>query len=251
MNKLVFIENNRPVTDSLTVAETFGKSHDNVMRDIRNQIDKLFEAGESQFSLLNFEESNYTNDRGREYPRFLLTEDAFAMVTMSYTTVEAMRFKVKFLKEFNDMKMELLNRQFSLPQTYSEALRALADSHEEKQEMQAKIEADKPLVLFAESLQISDDSILIGELAKVLKQNGIDIGQNRLFQTLRQEGYLIKSGEQYNMPTQRSMELKLFEIKTGSRNGSDGTIKITRTPKVTGKGQVYFVNKFKRQIQAG
>lgn len=115
---------------------------------------------------------------------------------------------------------------------------------------EAKIEADRPKVLFAESLQVSQDSILIGELAKVLKQNGIDIGQNRLFRLLREEGYLIKYGEQYNMPTQRSMELQLMEIKTGSRNSSDGTIKITRTPKITGKGQIYFVNKFKKRMQA-
>lgn len=134
-----------------------------------------------------------------------------------------------------------------IPQTYADALRLAADLSDKNETLNNKIESDKPLVLFAESLQVSDDSILIGELAKVLKQNGIDIGQNRLFQILRNEGYLIKSGEQYNMPTQRSMELKLFEIKTGSRNSSDGTIKITRTPKVTGKGQIYFINKFKQK----
>ncbi|MEK8131400.1 phage antirepressor [Paenibacillus filicis] len=118
-------------------------------------------------------------------------------------------------------------------------------------EAEAKIEADRPKVIFAESLQVSDDSILIGELAKVLKQNGIDVGQNRLFKILREEGYLIKSGEQYNMPTQRSMDLRLMEIKTGSRSSSDGMIKITRTSKVTGKGQIYFINKFKGRMQAG
>lgn len=112
---------------------------------------------------------------------------------------------------------------------------------------EAKILADRPKVLFADSLQVSQDSILIGELAKLLKQNGINIGGNRLFKYLREEGYLIKSGEQYNLPTQRSMDLGIMEIKTGSRGGSDGTIHITRTPKITGKGQMYFIRKFKQQ----
>ncbi len=134
-----------------------------------------------------------------------------------------------------------------LPQNYKEALIALVGQVEKTEQLEAQIEADKPLKLFAESLQISNDSILVGELAKLLKQNGIDIGQNRLFITLRKEGYLMSHGEQYNMPTQRSMDLKLMEVKTGSRNGSDGTIRITRTPKITGKGQVYFINKFKGQ----
>lgn len=107
-----------------------------------------------------------------------------------------------------------------------------------------KIEADRPLVLFAESVQISKDSILVNDLAKMLKQKGVDIGEKRMFEWLREEGYLIKSGSERNMPTQRSMDLKIMEIKMGSRNGSDGTIKLTRTPKITGKGQTYFINKF-------
>lgn len=110
-----------------------------------------------------------------------------------------------------------------------------------------QIQADRPKVIFADSLLVSKDSILVNDLAKLLKQNGIDIGGNRLFRYLREEGYLIKSGSQYNMPTQRSMEMKLFEVKVGTRQSSDGTSKITRTPKVTAKGQVYFINKFKRQ----
>lgn len=110
---------------------------------------------------------------------------------------------------------------------------------------EAKIEADKPLVLFAESLQISHDSILVADLAKLLKQNDIDIGERRLFIWLRENGYLIKGGSERNMPTQRSMDLKIMEIKVGYRGSSDGTTKITRTPKITGKGQIYFINKFK------
>jgi len=111
--------------------------------------------------------------------------------------------------------------------------------------LQSKIEHDRPLVLFAESLQVSGDSILVADLAKLLKQNGIDMGEIRLFKYLRENGYLVKSGSEYNMPTQRSMDLKIMEIRMGHRGSSDGTVKITRTPKITGKGQIYFINKFK------
>lgn len=115
---------------------------------------------------------------------------------------------------------------------------------------EAKIEADRPKVLFAESLQISQDSVLVADLAKLLKQNGVDMGERRLFQWLRENGYLIKSGSEYNMPTQRSMEMKLFEVRVSTRQGSDGTPRLQRTPKVTGRGQIYFVNKFKQQETA-
>jgi anti-repressor protein len=110
-----------------------------------------------------------------------------------------------------------------------------------------KLDEQKPLVLFAESLQVSKDSVLVADLAKLLKQNGIDMGEGRLFRWLRAEGYLIKSGSEYNQPTQRSMDLKIMEVKIGYRGSSDGTTKITRTPKITGKGQIYFINKFKEK----
>jgi phage antirepressor YoqD-like protein len=108
-----------------------------------------------------------------------------------------------------------------------------------------KIEEDKPKVIFAEALETSKDSILVNDMAKLLKQNGIKIGQKRLFEWLRQNGYLIKGGSDRNMPTQRSMELEIMEIKVGQRLSTSEGSKITRTPKITGKGQVYFINKFK------
>lgn len=104
---------------------------------------------------------------------------------------------------------------------------------------------DAPKVLFADSVAASDTTILIGELAKVLKQNGFDAGQNRLFRTLRGEGYLIqRAGCDYNMPTQKSMELGLFTIKETAITHADGHVTVSKTPKVTGKGQVYFVNRY-------
>jgi anti-repressor protein len=110
-----------------------------------------------------------------------------------------------------------------------------------------KIEIDKPKVVFAEALEVSNNTILVGELAKLLKQNGIDIGQNRLFEWMRKNGYLGNKGEYYNIPTQKSMEMGLFEIKVRTVNNPDGSVRVTKTPKVTGKGQIYFINKLKEE----
>ena len=109
--------------------------------------------------------------------------------------------------------------------------------------LEQKIEQDKPKVLFADAVTTSQNTILIGELAKIVRQNGVEMGQTRLFRWLRENGYLIKrKGSDYNMPTQKSMELGLFEIKETCITHSDGHTSVTRTPKVTGKGQVYLVN---------
>ena len=110
--------------------------------------------------------------------------------------------------------------------------------------LEQKIEADKPKVIFADSVSAAKSSILIGDLAKLLKQNGVNIGQNRLFEWLRTNGYLIKDGTSKNMPTQRAADMKLFEVKVRTVNNPDGSIRETKTTVVTGKGQVYFVNKF-------
>ncbi|CAF1788193.1 MULTISPECIES: phage antirepressor [Bacillus] len=112
-------------------------------------------------------------------------------------------------------------------------------------EQSKQIETMKPKVIFAEAVESSESSVLVGELAKIIQQNGVDIGPNKLFQWLRDNGYLIrKKGESFNLPTQRSMEMGLFEIKKRTVSNLDGSIRTTRTPKVTGKGQIYFVNKF-------
>lgn len=116
---------------------------------------------------------------------------------------------------------------------------------QKKIEEQAKrIQEMRPKEIFADRVSASESSILVGDLAKLLKQNGIDMGQKRLFRWLRDKGYLIKYGVSYNLPTQRSMELRLFEIKETTITHADGHISISKTVKVTGKGQVYFVNKF-------
>lgn len=125
------------------------------------------------------------------------------------------------------------------------AQRSIEEKNMQISQQTQKIEADAPKVLFADSVTASHTSILIFDLAKLLRQNGVQIGGNRLFDWMRGNGYLIKrKGSDYNMPTQKSMELGLFEVKETSITHSDGHVSVNKTPKVTGKGQIYFINKF-------
>lgn len=134
--------------------------------------------------------------------------------------------------------------QIALPQTFADALRQLAEQVEETERQKQIIAEQKPKALFADAVATSNRSCLIGELAKILRQNGVEIGQQRLFVWLRNNGYLCQGGERYNQPTQKSMDLELFEIKKTAINKPDGTVLVTTTTKCTGKGQIYFVNKF-------
>ena len=134
---------------------------------------------------------------------------------------------------------------YSVPLTPAEQMaQGLLAAQKLLAEKDTKIKELTPKGVFADAVTASKTSILIGGLAKLIKQNGVDIGQKRLFEWLRNNGYLIKSGTEKNMPTQKAMELKLFEVKEGSYVDGNGVNRITRTTKVTGKGQVYFVNKF-------
>jgi anti-repressor protein len=143
------------------------------------------------------------------------------------------------------MTREVLDKALTSPDFLIELATKLKEEQEKNEELQKKIEEDKPKTIFADAVSVSHTSVLVGALAKILKQNGLDIGQNRLFEALRNDGYLVKrKGSDYNMPTQRAMELGLFEIKERTINNPDGSTRITKTPLVTGKGQVYFVNRF-------
>lgn len=123
-------------------------------------------------------------------------------------------------------------------------LQKLKEEREAKKQLEAQIEADRPKVIFSDAVSASHTSILVGEFAKIMRQNGADMGQNRMFDWLRENGYLIsRKGSDRNMPTQKSMELGLFEIKETTINHSDGHISISKTPKITGKGQLYFTEK--------
>lgn len=133
----------------------------------------------------------------------------------------------------------------ALPRSYAEALRELASTVEQNAALEAKITADAPKVVFADAVATSQTDILVGDLAKILRGNGVELGANRLFARLRDEGYLIRrTGSDWNMPTQRSMELELFRVKETAITHSDGHVSVSKTPKVTGKGQAYFINRY-------
>ena len=142
------------------------------------------------------------------------------------------------------MTPEKIEEVLMNPDTIIQLATALKKEQQRRLQAEKQIEEQRPKVLFADAVSTSKTSILVGELAKLLRQNGIDIGQNRLFRWLRANGYLGKSGENYNLPTQYAMDLGLFEIKKTVINNPDGSQRVTRTPKVTGKGQIYFINKF-------
>lgn len=145
------------------------------------------------------------------------------------------------------MTPETIEQVLLNPDTIIKIATQLKEEQSKRAAAEKTIEEQKPKVLFAEAVSASNTSILIGELSKILKQNGVEIGQNRLFQWLRDNGYLGKRGEQRNLPTQKSMEMGLFEIKKSTVNNPDGSIRTTRTSKVTGKGQIYFVNKLLKE----
>lgn len=140
---------------------------------------------------------------------------------------------------------DTVEKMLSDPDVAIRLLNEIKNEREKRKALEDKVEQDKPKVLFADAVAASHTSILVGELAKILKQNGINIGQNRLFAELRDRGYLIKrKGTDWNMPTQRSMEMKLFEIKETVISHADGHTSINKTVKVTGAGQKFFINLF-------
>lgn len=181
---------------------------------------------------------------------WFLTEDGLYEVLMQSRKPIAKAFKKEvkiILKTIRQNGMYVTDKLLDDPDLAIKAFTKLKEEREKRKALETQIEEDKPKVLFANAVETSKSTILIGDLAKILKQNGIDIGQKRLFSWLRDNGYLIKrNGSDYNMPTQMSMELKLFEIKETAVTHSDGYITVNKTPKVTGKGQIYFINKFKQ-----
>lgn len=142
------------------------------------------------------------------------------------------------------MTDDTLEQALTSPDFLIQLATKLKEEKAKRIELEAQVEQDKPKVLFAKAVETAHTSILIGDLAKILKQNGVQTGQKRLFEQLRQDGYLIKGGNSHNMPTQRAMEMGLFEVKESTVNNPDGSIRINRTTKVTGKGQTYFINKY-------
>lgn len=139
---------------------------------------------------------------------------------------------------------DTVEKMLADPDTTIKLLETIKQERAARMALEAKAEADKPKVIFADAVSASHTSILVGDLAKLLRQNGVEIGQNRLFSFLREKGYLCSQGERYNLPTQRSMDRGWFQVKETTINQPNGSVRITRTVKVTGKGQQYFINLF-------
>nr|DAV68418.1 MAG TPA: KilAC domain protein [Caudoviricetes sp.] len=165
-----------------------------------------------------------------------------AMIQRNEKGKEVRQYFIQVEKDFNSPE-KIMARALKIAENKLNVLQL------ENAEQKKTLEEQKPKVIFANSVETAKTSILVGELAKIIKQNGYDIGQNRFFEWLRNNNYLIsRKGTDYNMPTQKAMKLGLFEIKETSITHADGHISVNKTPKVTGKGQVYFVNKFLKEV---
>lgn len=221
------------------VADILG--YQNGSRDINRHVDE-----EDRHKVMIF-------DGNQDKETIIINESGLYSLILSSKLPNAKKFKrwvtsevlPSIRKHGAYMTDQTLEQALTSPDFLIQLATQLKEEKEQRKQLEAKVEQDKPKVLFADSVSASKSSILVGELAKILKQNGVDTGQFRLFAWLRENGYLIKrEGSDYNMPTQRSVEMGLFEVKQTIITHSDGHITTNKTPKVTGKGQVYFINKF-------
>lgn len=231
-------QNGEPVASSRQIAESFDKRHDHVIRDIDTIKKDVPNFGEMFF------ETEAPDSYGRPQRTYLMNRDGFTLLAMGFTGKAALEWKLKYIQAFNAMEKQLAQRpQLSRAELMAQALIAAHDELEHKDRQIAEL---TPKGIFADAVNSSKKSILVGELAKLLCQNSVQIGQNRLFVWMREHGYLIRDPKRsdYNMPTQRAVEQGLFEIKETTVVHSDGHTSINKTPKVTGKGQIYFVNLF-------
>lgn len=237
--QLVFEKDGQLVTDNLIVAKAFEKEPARVMRDIRNL------DCSQEFRVGNFAESFYINKQGRKTPNMLMTQDGFVFLAMGYTGKTASEFKEKYINEFNRMREELQSKNTKLlPVTYKEALIALVEQVEENEKLQTRIEETKPLVAFAETALKSKDNILVRELSKIIQEQGINIGEKKLYQKLREWKLILNDQRE---PSQYGMNLNLFVVEETNVNTPYG-IKLSRTTKVTPKGQIYIIEKLKKEM---
>lgn len=220
---------------SIEIAELTGKMHKHVLEAIRVMEPSWEKVAGTKFRLGTYKDANQ-----QDRPCYELTKTECLYVATKFND-EA---RAKLILRWEQLEKERRNGYFLVPGSFKEALLLAAHQQEEIENQQKQIAADKPKVLFAEAVSTSNRSCLVSELAKIIAQNGVAIGQNRLFVWLRKNGYLCNKGQYYNQPTQRSMELGLFEIKKTTITKPDGEIITSTTSKVTGKGQIYFVNKF-------
>ena len=190
-----------------------------------------------------------TDSLGRIQNTIIINESGLYSLILSSKLPTAKKFKhwvtSEVLPQIRKSGAYLTDKKaYDITHDKSSLIDLLQQAADQLKEKDVVIERMKPKALFADAVNDSETDILIGDLAKLIKQNGHDIGQKRLFAWMRDNGYLIKSGSSKNMPTQRAMQMNLFRVKERTINNPDGSVRITKTTKVTGKGQIYFVNKF-------
>ena len=224
--------------DSREVAEMVGKQHKNLLADIRGYVSGLAEL-KIQPGVF-FQENTYLDANNQARPCYLITKKGCEFIAHKLTGIKGTEFTAKYINRFHEMEEVIQNH---VPKGQELIALAVLEANKLLEAQRVQIEEMKPKAIFADAVSSSKTSILVGDLAKILKQNGVDTGQKRLFEWMREQGYLMKSGSSKNMPTQKSMELGLFEVKETTINNPDGSIRVTKTTKVTGKGQQYFINK--------
>ena len=235
MNELIKVtyENDRPAVSARDLHEFL-----EVETDFRHWFPRMCEYGFSEGQDFNA----VKNDRVQMEGSRMVTrtvDDAILSIDMAKELCMLQRNEKGKIARQYFIKLE---KDWNSPEKVM--ARALQIAEKKIKNLEAKAEADKPKVLFADAVSASHTSILVGDLAKLLRQNGAEIGQNRLFSFLREKGYLCSQGERYNLPTQRSMDRGWFQVKETTINQPNGSVRITRTVKVTGKGQQYFINLF-------
>lgn len=237
MNEVIKVtvnDNQEPVVSARQLHKTL-----EVKTRFSQWVEQNFKGFEENYDFCSVVTTTQLNQYGgtkelQDYALSLDTAKHLAMMSKTDKGKEVRQYFIQVEKDFNSPEKIMA--------------RALLMADKKIHKLETQIEADKPKVLFADAVSASHTSILVGELAKLISQNGYKIGANRLFSWMRENGYLIKrKGSDWNMPTQRSMDLKLFEIKETNVQHADGHITVNKTPKVTGKGQQYFINKFLNQ----
>jgi len=244
MNELILTNSSTKTMTSLEISELVESQHGNVCISI----ERLAKRGAIQLPPMQKVENKQSTSPNNKVNVYLFSGDQGKRDSIVVVAQLSPEFTARLVDRWQELEAQAATNPFKIPATYAEALRLAADLDEKNTALQKQIELDRPKTIFADAVTVSHTTILVGELAKLLKQNGIEIGQNRLFDRLRNDGWLIKrKGSDWNMPTQKSMELGLFEIKERTVNDPNGAVRITKTTKVTGKGQVFFVNLFLRE----
>ncbi|WP_163102281.1 phage antirepressor KilAC domain-containing protein [Peribacillus alkalitolerans] len=251
MNKLVFIEKNKVVTDSLTVAEVFGKTHDNVLRDIRSQLEKLNEAGEQDWGVLNFEECDYINvsvqgiNKNRKYKKFNLSEEAFTIIAFSYITPEAMKFKIKFIQEFKRMREELIRisaPSYSIEDPIKRAERWIEEQRQNQQlevktlMLEQQVAEATPKITYYDEILKSDSLVTITQIAKDYGMSG-----KALNHLLHSEGIQYKQSEQWLLYI-KFQDKGYTKSETQKYTKSNGDLGTKLHTKWTQKGRLFIHN---------